>query len=171
MPSEQKIDADASQGLTEMIAEEKILVVDESSLKEKILVVEESSLKEKILVVEEASLKEKILVVEEASLDVADARIQKVSKTAETLETHDSECKQHVDSSELADGERQSTADDDMTTEEVNEYLQDLYQSEQDKDCENDDDDILLECEDRPNEFPMLLHSLQQLRQSKIISK
>ena len=126
-------------------------------------------------------VEEKIRAVEEATLDVdvadarIDARIQNVPNMSETLETHDSdddvvvEHKEHVDS-ELTEEEEEAqstTADDDMTKEEVNEYLQDLYESEQDThfDCENDDDDIL-ECEDRPNEFPMLLQRLQQLRQS-----
>ena len=125
-------------------------------------------------------VEEKIRAVEEATLDVdvADARIQSVSHMSETLETHDSdddvvvEHKEHVDS-ELTEEEEeaQSTADDDMTKEEVNEYLQDLYEtgyeSEQDEqfECENDDDDIL-ECEDPPSEFPTLLQRLQQLRQS-----
>ena len=136
-------------------------------------------------------VEEKIRAVEEATLDVdvadarIDARIQNVPNMSETLETHDSdddvvvEHKEHVDS-ELTEEEEEAqstTADDDMTKEEVNEYLQDLYESndlcetgyesEQDKhsECENDDDDIL-EYEDPPSEFPTLLQRLQQLRQS-----
>ena len=64
-----------------------------------------------------------------------------------------------------APGEESLSTDSEITLDEVNEHLEDLFENEDSKDDEHQNTD-LSEPEESPNDFPDLLEQLRRLRQS-----
>ena len=124
----------------------------------------------------ESRLREEMLALEEGYRDSAatctygdtQRAEESVSTTLELPDLEDAvaiEDEQRLDS-EATDEGTESTDNEEMATEEVNSYLDDLYENDESDNDSHEDDVDLLEVEDSPSDFPNLIKRLRQLRQS-----